>query len=206
MIVAQHGVGSALDLHKAFGKRTKDWAESHGCVYIFSEQRLYPNLKPNWEKPRFVLDLMKSAIGTDFLWMDPDTWVAQLDVTPVGVLQDWADLAICMDRVCPFNSGLFFIRSNARTIAYMQDVCDKGPIDGARFCDQLRMAERLPYYDIRLQILPWKWNSAHCTNMFRETEEEQPPIIEAYHGWPKKFAFLAMQQNMKKKRVSLKGA
>ena len=206
MIVVQHGTGPSLDLHKSFGKSTKDWAESHNCVYIYSEQRICPDRSPHWEKPKLMLDLMRGAMGTDFLWADTDIFVVRKEVSPVGVLQDWADLAMCMDRATPFNSGLFFIRSNERTIAYMQDVVDKGPIIGTAYHDQSRMCEQLQFHPIRLQVLPWEWNQAHCTNCFRGSNTIQKPIIEAYHGCPKEYAHWRMQGHMNSKRISLKGA
>lgn len=206
LTILQHGVGSALRLHKMFGRNTQEWAKLHDCDYVFSEQRLYPDKKPNWEKPDFILKQMISAQeGDEFLWMDPDTWVKKKEVSPKSIFKLWADLAIAMDRATPFNSGLFFIRNNERTRAYMKAIVDLGGIEGARFCDQLRMCEQLQFHEIRLQILPWEWNAAHCTNVFRVQESEREPIVKAYHGWPKDFAELAMAQEMQQKRFKITG-
>lgn len=207
LTILQHGVGKLEQLHKMFGRNTQDWAAQWNCGYVFSNQRVYEGVRePHWEKPHFVYGRMLDAAEDEiFLWMDPDTWVKKKEVSPVGVLKPWADMAMAMDRATPFNSGLFFIRNNERTRAYMKAVVDLGNIDGAGFHDQSRMCEQLQFHEIRLQVLPWEWNSAHCTNCFRGKEEIQPPIILAFHGWPKRFVELAMAQEMQQKRFKISG-
>ena len=203
LTVLQHGVGTSEILHRCFGKTTKDWAYRHGCGYVFSNRRSTPERTSYWEKPLFVYDEMCDS-PSDKLWLDCDTFVVQPDKSPVGVLRDGADLAICLDKGMPFNSGLFFIRNNERTRAYMKAVYDLGDLPSDCF-DQPRMIEQLQFHEINIQILPWAWNAAHCCNIFH-TGDTQEPIIKAYHGWPHEARFYWMERLMSNKTKLVKGA
>ncbi len=193
LTVLQHGVGNLEALHRMFGAKTKEWAERHGCEYKFSNRRVCPERTVYWEKPKYIYDEMVES-GSDKLWMDPDTFVVKPSVSPVGVLRDGADLAICLDKGMPLNSGLFFIRNNEKTRAYMKAVYDLGDLPSDCF-DQPRMTEQLQFHDINVQILPWAWNAAHCCNIFH-TGDTQTPIIKAYHGWPHEARVIAMERLM----------
>ncbi len=195
MLVLQHGVGSAETLHNMFGHKTKEWAESHGCHYVFSNQRACPERTAYWEKPLIINQTMNLGVHDEILWADSDTFVVSPEVSPIGVLKPWADLAICCDTKMPFNSGLFFIRNNRRTRNYMQDVYEKGDLPAAHY-DQPRMIERLQHHEIAVQILPWEWNAAKCTDMYDTGYGNRKRIIAGFHGWPHEARVWAMERLM----------
>lgn len=195
LTILQHGVGNSEVLFNCFGRTTQEWAHRHGCNYIFSKRRACPERAAYWEKPKFVYDELCDS-DSDKLWMDTDTFVVR-DVSPNGVLKPWADLAICLDKKMPFNSGLFFIRNNDRTRAYMKAVYDLGDLPSNCF-DQPRMIEQLQFHEIAVQILPWAWNAAHCTDIFMTGTGQKPqdPIIAGFHGWPHDARMWAMEKCM----------
>lgn len=193
MKILQHGVGPALEMHERFGARTEAWAKRHAMDYVFSNQRVYADRKPHWEKPLLVLNLLNEMKETDeLMWVDTDTIVMREDVSPKGVLLEDSDIGFCADKAeTPFNTGVFIARPNNRVKKFFKDVIDCGPMSNIRYHDQARICERMSHHpDMKVQMLPLEWNYAGCTDWARTGCTD--PIIQAFHGWPRDKAIKKM--------------
>lgn len=183
MIIVQHGCGPALEFHSRFGHVTKAWAKRHDLGYFFSSRQIVPDRSPHWEKPLLLEELLNLQ-PEDLLWIDGDAVPVKPEVDPRTAFKDWADLAMTADKApTPYNTGVMFIRNNDRMKKFFRDVNETGPIKHIRYHDQARICERLPYHDVRVQMLELRWNFAGCTNWAGMPCED--PVIQAYHGWPK---------------------
>lgn len=192
MIIVQHGCGPALEFHERFGHVTQAWAKRHGLDYIFSSRQIVPDRSPHWEKPLLLEELLHTQ-NEDLLWIDGDAVPVKPEVDPRSGFKDWADLAMVADQSpTPYNTGVMFIRNNGAMRNFLRDVNETGPIPHMRYHDQARICERLPYHDIRVQMLDLRWNFAGCTNWCKMECED--PVIRAFHGWPKPKALYALSQ------------
>lgn len=182
MILVQHSCGPALEFNRRFGHVTKAWAKRHGLQYFFSARQHVPERSPHWEKTLLLEELLNTQ-DEDLFWLDTDA-IPVRDAFPVEEWHEWSDLALCADKApTPFNTGMMFIRNNNAMREFFRDVNLLGPIPNMRYHDQARICERMPYHNIKVQMLPLRWNFAGCTDWAHQKCYD--PIIVAYHGWPK---------------------
>jgi hypothetical protein len=97
-------------------KINKIYCEKYGYNIIKSNERLYPNRKPHWE--RFPL-LLKYFDEYDYLiWIDADAHF-YLDSPPItNIINEYPDKVIiisedqnCKNKTCEVNSGIFIVKS-----------------------------------------------------------------------------------------------
>lgn len=189
-VIVTHGAESCVDMLKVTCRREIAWCRKHDMEYRASTRRECMDSGFFWDKLALLQRLAKEYDdGTVFLWKDPDCVIAQVDVSPKGVLPPdkhvafrWVDNCLANPGVSFWQAGLFFLRLNQQTrdfIDYWYSLrhrSDYSKDDLPPAWDEKALQVALKDTGLAVHPLPKEWNA------FRQNEQATA-IIKAFHGW-----------------------
>lgn len=141
-----HACGPATALLDLVTPVFQHWAEAVGYdLVVDTTDRVGPTRSSHWNKPVVLRDHLREAPAV--LWVDHDLLLREQSDPAAGMPVD-ACMGLCIEQteagIGP-NTGLWYLRHDPDTFAFLDEVIAMGPIPGAVLNDQARVAERLGF-------------------------------------------------------------
>lgn len=187
-------VQCASGRHEALLRLSEAWhrayCQRHGFEYVVHYGSLQHSRRAVWDKIALLLTVLRRCEPGIVVWIDADALIELPLEDIAAALPAKADVGMVRSTVGELNSGVVWIRANARTLAWLERVQELGPVPGGRFEEQTRMNQELAGLNVA-EIAPrfnaYRWAVGQMI---------EPAVIRSWHAERMAYRLHRMQQSL----------
>lgn len=200
-------VQAASGRHERLLRLTEAWhrayCQRHSFEYVVHYGSFQHSRRAVWDKIILLIAVLRRcAPGTVVVWIDADALIERPLEDIAAALPAGADVGMVRSLVGELNAGVVWIRTTARTLAWLERVQELGPLDA-------RLAPATPIYRGALQeqtrmnreLATFALNVAEIDPRFNAYRWAagtigEPAVIRAWHASPLPYRLHRMQQSL----------